>query len=79
VILAFAKHDELDAGTPAEWRADIRPFGRGFLDRSDSVFDLRRNRICPSTRNHMLGVGQQEIDKRQAWKAKIVRLEPWSP
>jgi hypothetical protein len=53
VILAFAKHDELDAGTPPEWRADIRPFGRGFLDRSDSVFDLRRNRICPSTRNHI--------------------------
>jgi N-acetylneuraminic acid mutarotase len=31
--------------------------------------------FAASTRNHMLGAGQQEIDKRQAWRAKIVRLE----
>ncbi len=28
-----------------------------------------------STRSHMVGVGQQEIEKRRAWEAKIVRLE----
>jgi hypothetical protein len=31
--------------------------------------------FAASTRNHMLGSGQQEIDKRRGWEAKIVRLE----
>jgi hypothetical protein len=31
--------------------------------------------FAASTRNHVLGIGQQEIDKRRGWKAKIVRLE----